>query len=333
MDKGRFGAVVLGVVGVFVAGIGQIGADEDPAMGSQQDWALLGCERGYGFNPDPGGDRQEFPTVVWASEGARVLGVTSGNGERYAAVSGPLWYDDPVAWESRVRVRDFWCPEDPLRIPQEGENRGVVVEVETTGGATRMVLDVDQLRLLGETALAFADLLETGEGLDALLLAQSEFPRAMVLSGEGERTADEITRTFPDPVDAAQRFEAWGWRENAYRDFAAASGDSVSVSLHRFANAQVASDAIPYFVEARRHGSDLEPVYVSAIGDRVEGIGGSVADGQEMSLFIRRGDILARVTVVMKTGDPVPTAEATATALLAKIDRTLPPAPTTEHRG
>ena len=153
----------------------------------------------------------------------------------------------------------------------------------------------------------------------ALLPTQDELPADLVLLEEGARQAEEITATFPDPDDAAQRFSAWGWQETVYREFASPDGTtSVSVSLHRFADPQSAADAVPYLAEARAVALGLDPIPVADIGDQVAAVAGEVAGGQEVSLYVQQGAVVARVTVVTAAGEPLAMAREIASAMLRK---------------
>jgi hypothetical protein len=170
--------------------------------------------------------------------------------------------------------------------------------------------------------------------LAVMLPTGAEMPSGWILIEAGARTAEEITQTFPDPGDADQRFRSWGWQENAYRDFASPDGNSsVSVNLHRFADAQAASGALPYLAEARRIVMGFEPTTVALLGDQSEAIEGQVGDGRELSLYVRRGAVVARVSVLVASGDPLPLAVNTAEDVLGKIDQPAPGTASSDHRG
>jgi len=172
------------------------------------------------------------------------------------------------------------------------------------------------------------------QSLAAMLPIESEFPFGLTMTGEGARIAEEITQTFPDPVDASQRFTEWGWQENAYRDFASPDGaTALSVSLHRFADVQSASEALPYLAEASRIVSGFEPVAIAELGDKSEAIAGQVAGGRELSVYVQVGDVVARISVVTPTGDPLPIAMTTARALLGKTGENEPVDSSSKPRG
>ena len=138
-------------------------------------------------------------------------------------------------------------------------------------------------------------------------------------TAEGSRSAEEIAATFPDSADAAQRFQGWGWQESVYRDFASPDGTtSVSVSLHRFADPQSAAAAVPYLAPGPRGGPGVEP----HPGRRPRGPGRrgrrEVAAGQEVSLYVQQGAVVARVTVVTTAGELLAIARETASAMFRK---------------
>ena len=101
----------------------------------------------------------------------------------------------------------------------------------------------------------------------ALFPSPEQLPAGMVLAEEGSLTASELAATFPDPADAAQVLETWGWSLNAYRVYVAdpnAGAESqtfltrLEISLHQFStNSMVgcatcgASYALSYFAHGR----------------------------------------------------------------------------------
>jgi hypothetical protein len=207
-----------------------------------------------------------------------------------------------------------------LLIPQTG-NAGVVLSASASPSP---VPPSALLKSFGIYALdvAGADGRQTKPSLVAMLPTQDELPADLILLKEGTREAEEITATFPDPDDVAQRFTEWGWQETAYRDFASHGGTtSVSVSLHRFAGAQAAAEALSYLAEARGVALRLNPITVAPMGDQVEAVEGTVAKGREVSLYVRQGAVVARITVTASTGDPLDVAVSTAMIVLTNVAR------------
>jgi hypothetical protein len=270
----------------------------------------------FSFMVDP--DTQE-----WWIEGQ------AGDGSRREVVPRMSYADHAQGFASRIEVRvingtpsffvngvDLTTDVDLswLAIPRTG-NPGIVVasaplHADTPPSATFKSFGIYALDLAEAPA-------EPDTNLRARLPELGDVPDGMVLTEKGGRGAAEIVATFPDPADAAERFVEWGWQGNAYRDFASPDGTTlVSVSLHRFADAQSASEALPYLADARREALGLESIAVGEVGDQAEAVGGAVAAGREASLYVRDGAVVARVTVVASTGDPLEIAVSTAMVVL-----------------
>jgi hypothetical protein len=115
--------------------------------------------------------------------------------------------------------------------------------------------------------------------------------------GEGGRSKEEITATFPDVEDAALRFDAWGWRENAYREYVEAdSGATLAVSVHEFRDEQAAAQALQYLADERASLLGLEPVPDQEHGKIVRALTGEIAGKQEASFFLLDGTSVIRLT-------------------------------------
>lgn len=139
-----------------------------------------------------------------------------------------------------------------------------------------------------------------------LLLPQGQPFR---LEAEGGRSLDEIAAGFPDPVEAARLLREWGWQENAYRNFASDNPPRdavgwVELSYHRFATADGAAAALPYYAEARGAGTALRPINLGLFGDQAAAVAGPAFNGQELTIYARRGNVLIRATGIAPVGDP-----------------------------
>jgi hypothetical protein len=148
------------------------------------------------------------------------------------------------------------------------------------------------------------------QDLVALFPSAAQLPAGVVLAEQGTRTAAEIAATFPDPADAAQVLETWGWALNAYRVYVAGptAGPStpsrLEISLHQFSmNATVgcatcgASYALSYFAHGR--AVMLHQVERLALGMGPCDAEIASANGNEVTRYLRDGNLLIRVTAAM----------------------------------
>nr|MBA3415289.1 hypothetical protein [Chloroflexia bacterium] len=141
--------------------------------------------------------------------------------------------------------------------------------------------------------------------LTALLPTAGQVPAGFLSVEDGGRSAAEIVATFPDPADAERRFAEWGWQDNAFRTFETADGSaSVQVSAHRFADVAGAEAALPYFADGRNAILGLGDIAVEPVGEQSRAIGGVGDQGNEVTLYVRRGATLFRITALSAAGDP-----------------------------
>src|SRR6188472_675490 len=89
-----------------------------------------------------------------------------------------------------------------------------------------------------------------------LLPTASEIGPSFVVSENRSRTLDEQASGFANAGEAAQSLADWGWQENAFRVYQSAeltnTGQpiaTIDISLTRFATADGARLAMPYFVQ------------------------------------------------------------------------------------
>jgi hypothetical protein len=92
------------------------------------------------------------------------------------------------------------------------------------------------------------------------------------LEDDGARTLTDLAASFPDPIEAERLLRGWGWQENAFRHFACDTPPSdaagwAELSLHRFATADAAAEALPYFALGRMAGTALRPIELGLFGD------------------------------------------------------------------
>jgi hypothetical protein len=157
-----------------------------------------------------------------------------------------------------------------------------------------------------------------------MLPSTSEVPEGLELESEGTITSDAMPLTFPVPAEAAERLARWGWQEHASRRFSATgepvpgAPSAVEISLHRFVSDAGAAAALPYFAEARSEARGLSLLPTEPIRPDEAAVAGQGAEGPEFTLFVRRGNLLVRVTVVGPEATAEDVARTVANAVLAK---------------
>jgi hypothetical protein len=152
------------------------------------------------------------------------------------------------------------------------------------------------------------------QDLTALFPSLEQLPAGMVLAEEGSLTASGLAATFSDPDDAAQVLETWGWSLNAYRVYVAGADAEpgtltrLEISLHQFStNLHVgcatcgASYALSYF--ARGRAVMLDQIEILAPGMRPCEAGMTAESGEEVTRYLRYGNLLIRTTAAMPKGD------------------------------
>jgi hypothetical protein len=157
-----------------------------------------------------------------------------------------------------------------------------------------------------------------------MLPTEAGVSTSLELIEEGERNANEIAAGFPDPGEASSLLLGWGFQENAYRIFAGRPGRRtangtvrVEVSLHAFATAPGATQALPYYATGRATILGLEEVPLDpTIADQSMAVGGMVENGIDATVYFRVGAVLARVSALSLDGDPLPDALTGANATL-----------------
>jgi hypothetical protein len=129
------------------------------------------------------------------------------------------------------------------------------------------------------------------------------------LYDEGAGVLDDKVANQPDPQKARVLLLSWGWEENAYRIFAsddppADAAGWVELSVDRFTSADGAAAALPYLAAARRNARGYHAVNVGLFADQTEAVAGEADNGDELTIYARRGNLLFRVTGISPNGDP-----------------------------
>ncbi|HET7093749.1 MAG TPA: hypothetical protein VFI22_09735, partial [Thermomicrobiales bacterium] len=150
--------------------------------------------------------------------------------------------------------------------------------------------------------------------LAPLLLSVADAPAGMAIAETGSRSAADIAATFPDPTDAAQQLQTWGWEANVYRTFVAgpdapeSTPRRLEISLFRFAWPAGAAWALPYFAHGRavKMGQTEGPAALLRPDET------AVLGPGEATRYVRVGTLLVRATATFPSG-----ADASALALSA----------------
>lgn len=151
------------------------------------------------------------------------------------------------------------------------------------------------------------------DSLASLLPAPDEVPEGLVITQDGERTLDDILAGFPDPDEAAERFQAWDWRANVVRAFHIedtttgdpGAVDGIYVSIHQFGSADAAAEALDYIVDV--HLSQDPAVTEQGhrgLGDASRVLWGEQVYGNEVTIYVQQRDVVIRLSVNSPEGDP-----------------------------
>lgn len=129
------------------------------------------------------------------------------------------------------------------------------------------------------------------------------------LHDEGAASVDDVVAGMPDPSSARSALSRWGWQENAYRVFAADDPprDAVGwmeLSVDRFASVDGAAAALPFYAEARLAALNDERADVGLFADQSEAMRGRAFNGEELTIYARRGNLVFRASGITPSGDP-----------------------------
>jgi hypothetical protein len=131
------------------------------------------------------------------------------------------------------------------------------------------------------------------------------------LYDEGARALDDKVANLSDPTKARELLLNSGWEENAYRIFASDDPPQdavgwVELSVDRFTSADGAAAALQYLAAAAGSAPGYQPVNVGLFADQTEAIAGPAVNGNELTIYARRGNLLFRVTgIAPNEGDPI----------------------------
>ena len=150
---------------------------------------------------------------------------------------------------------------------------------------------------------SLVDLLPTATDISADL-AQTE---------DRARSLSEQASMFANAAETTQRLTDWGWQENVFRVYqstvptgSGAPSATVDVSLTRFASAEGAAAALPAFLQDRAAVlGESEVQRPLQLGDETRALTGETPQGDDVTLYVRQGDLLLRVSVTTLQGTPI----------------------------
>ena len=165
-----------------------------------------------------------------------------------------------------------------------------------------------------------------------ILPTEEQVPDGLVTIDDGERTLDDVASGFSDPEATIEQFVAWGWQGNVIRAFHLPEDalsdpneiDGIYISVHEFGSPAAAAAALDYSLDVHATETDLLEIAVATLGDYSRALYGEMPYGNEITLYVQRGDLLIRLSASSPEGDPT----AGATALIQMMLDTQPSTPT-----
>ena len=159
--------------------------------------------------------------------------------------------------------------------------------------------------------------------LDLLPTAADVGPAFVVVDNRTRTLAEQATG-FANADEAARLLAGWDWQENVFRVFqtaestpAGAPEATLDISLTRFANAEGATTALPYFLSDRaavlaQYEVKSQNLTPQSIGDEMRVLSGPVEGGDNTTLYVRTGALLLRLSLTAASGAPAISPEAIA---------------------
>jgi hypothetical protein len=178
----------------------------------------------------------------------------------------------------------------------------------------------------GQTTEPDRDISAQTRPLLDLLPTQEQVPAGMILSDEAERSKADVVQALGGTDEAAQHLEDWGWSGNAYRDFIVPDGGQppptgttfINASVHRFADAASAANALVFFSDQVILEQGLQEVEAPAIGESARLLQGSPNGVPLAILYVQNGPIMYRIggSTSAAEGDPTTDVLSVATAIM-----------------
>ena len=171
--------------------------------------------------------------------------------------------------------------------------------------------------------------------LDLLPTTADVGPTFVVVDNRTRTLAEQATG-FANADEAARLLAGWDWQENVFQVFqstestpAGAPAATLDISLTRFANAEGAAMALPYFLSDRasvlaQYEVKSQNVTARPIGDEMRILGGAVEGGDNTTLYVRTGALLLRLSLTTSSGASAMSPEAIAQEI---VDRAMGESP------
>ena len=149
-----------------------------------------------------------------------------------------------------------------------------------------------------------------------LLPTAADLGPAFVVVDNRTRTLAEQATGFANADEAARLLAGWEWQENVFRVFQTAESTptgaplaTLDISLTRFANAEGAALALPYFLSDRaavlaQDEVKSQNLISRPIGDETRVLSGPVEGGDDTTLYVRTGALLLRLSLTSTSGAP-----------------------------
>ena len=149
-----------------------------------------------------------------------------------------------------------------------------------------------------------------------LLPTTADVGPAFVVVDNRTRTLAEQATGFANADEAARLLAGWDWQENVFRVFQTTESTPVGapeatldISLTRFADAEGATRALPYFLSDRaavlaQYEVKSQNLTPQSIGDEMRVLSGPVEGGDNTTLYVRTGALLLRLSLTAASGAP-----------------------------
>ena len=146
-----------------------------------------------------------------------------------------------------------------------------------------------------------------------LLPTAGDISADLVQSEDRSRTLSEQAAMFANAGEMTQLLTDWGWQENVFRVYqstiptgSGAPSATIDVSLTRFASPEGAAAALPAFLEDRAAVlGESEVQRPLQLGDETRALTGQTPQGDDVTLYVRQGNLLLRVSVTTLQGTPI----------------------------